>query len=173
MQMNANRIKKTEVVDKVSSLSQEYSSVFVVSFEKYNAALMEDFRLQLHNASSVLYVAKNSLSKIGLSETAYKSVSVFLKGSVGLVFTNSPVKISKILMSFHSKGNFKYLSLVDGKGNIYDESRFKYFAELPSEEVIKAQLLGLINSVPSRFIKVLKTKNLSLLRILDCKTKTN
>ncbi len=173
MQINANKIKKTEVINRVSALSEQYSSIFVVSFEKYNAALMEQFRLELYKASSVLYVAKNSLSKLGFSNTSYKTVSSYLKGTVGLVFTDNPVKVSKILLSFHDKGNFKYLSLVDKKGTSYNETKFKYFAGLPSEEAIKAQLLSLINSVPSRFVKVLKTKNLSLVRILDCKTKTN
>lgn len=94
--------RKTNYINHLISLCEEYSKILVVQADHVGSRQMQQVRIALRDRGVVL-MGKNTLVKKGLRQQIEKNPKLevlldVLKGNVGLVFTNEdPVEIKKVL----------------------------------------------------------------------------
>ena len=116
--MNDNRKEKSEVICKFAEFYNENEYVFAVRYSGMNAEDMTNFRTALKkNAFGVkMVVAKNTLTSLASKDTKFKEICQDkLSGQVGLIFTNNPVEVAKVINSFLGNTKLEFVYFTDSK----------------------------------------------------------
>ena len=150
-----NRSEKTETVASLNATFNEAAVVVVTRNLGLTVAQSTDLRLKMRDAGATYKVAKNRLAKIALEGTSYGALAELLTGPTALATSSDPVAAAKIAVEF-AKTNDK-LVIRGGAfaGKALDVNGVKQLANIPSKEVLLAQLLGLMQSPISRTARVL------------------
>lgn len=94
--MGGARDKKVEYFAKLRQLLEEYKSIFVVGIENVSSQQMHEIRKVLRDRAVVL-MGKNTMVRRAIRGfladlPEYEKLLPFIKGNVGLVFTNADLK---------------------------------------------------------------------------------
>ena len=141
---------KPEKIEKVKSL-KEYlenaKSVFVTDYSGLNVADITVLRKNLRDNSVKYVVAKNTLMRIAAKEAGYENLVEYLKRPTAVAFTSDdPAVPAKILYdSFKEKEKPVIKAFVLDK-ELFSGTEIRRLADLPSREVLLAQLVSAIES---------------------------
>ncbi len=169
---SAQRLQKQ---DKVSSVKQVYESadyVFLFSYKGSNAKFDVNLRRDIKSTNSTVKIVKNTLNKLALQGTKFADVAPHLQGQLATVFTQDPVGVAKILekaCAEDSKCDFVLYS--NGSSVNAKASDLVALAKVPSLDASRAQLLGLLTTVPSRILSSLQYHTAGVVRAIDAKAK--
>jgi len=139
-------VTRDEKVASVAELHERFSkaSVALVAANLgLTAAQSRALRRTLRAAGGELKVAKHTLSKIAMRETAYANCDGILRGPRGLVFGYAdPVAVAKALVDF-AEANPKLQ--IDGgavEGQVLKAEQVKQFATMPSLSALQARIVS-------------------------------
>jgi large subunit ribosomal protein L10 len=148
--------------DKKEGLIKEYldqlnvsEAVIITSYRGLRVSQVEQLRRKIREAEGSFAIVKNTLVERALKEAGLPVVDEMLTGPVGIGFCHHNVSgVAKAITDF-SKQN-ELLAIKGGLlGNrIIDEAGVRNLANLPSLDVLRAQLLGLINAPASQLAGV-------------------
>src|SRR5690606_1083238 len=98
-------------------------------------------RAQLRQAGVEYHVLKNTMVRRAAHEVGIEGLDGYLEGPTAVAFSADPVAGAKILADFAK--NTKTFTIKAGvvEGKVVDEAGVKALAELPSREVLLAQVL--------------------------------
>lgn len=147
---------KLRTVDELRVKFSTAQSVIFAEYSGLNAFEIGELRRQLRDASSELCVVKNTLARRAAKGTPLESAVAYFRGSSSVVlnYTDSTdpmkvmVKSAKDLEKLNLKGG-----LITGK--VLSAEEVKKVSELPSKEVLIAQLLATMNAPATNFVGVL------------------
>jgi large subunit ribosomal protein L10 len=157
-------LKKEEKRKIVQELKEKLASVrgaYVTEYRGLDVAKISDLRRKLREVGAEYKVIKNTLLKRAAVDVALKDAPDLVAGPTALVlFDNDPVPAAKVIKDY-AKTNDKLVI----KGGYLVEQLLEYsqiiaIADLPSRDVLLAQVLGSINAPISGFVNV----NASILR---------
>jgi large subunit ribosomal protein L10 len=150
-----NRSEKTDAVAALNATFNEAAVVVVTRNLGLTVAQSTDLRLKMRDAGASYKVAKNSLTKIALADTQYKSLSDLLTGPTALATSGDPVAAAKVAVQF-AKTNDR-LEIVGGAmgDTLLDVDGVKALASLPSLDELRAKLIGLIQAPATKVAQVL------------------
>jgi len=166
--------QKSAVVDKLSGTFKNAKIALVSEYRGMTVAETTEVRRKLRAVRGELKVAKNTLIRRAIQDTAYKSLDDKLGGPVGLIISSEdPVEVAKTVISFKDLGDkFKLRGgVVDGAPVTAEE--IQALATLPPKEVVMAQLLGLLNAPATRLVRLLNEPGSALARVIDAIGKKN
>lgn len=154
--MNKNRQLKEA---KVAEIKEKLEKSKAVVLSKYQGLTVEEdtiLRKNLREAGVEYKVYKNTLVTLAAKELGLDSVCEYLEGPVSIAFSYEDVTVGARVLNDFAKDH-KALELKAGivEGEIYDETKIKQLATIPSKEVLIAKLLGSIKSPISSFARVL------------------
>ena len=140
--------KKPQIVDQLAALLSQSKFVIATDYRGLSVAEMSELRHQLRNIGTEYHVVKNNLAKLAATNAGKEELSQLLTGPTALAFGSEDVlqlakalsnyiRISKTTLSI--KGG-----LIDSK--LLDSEQIRRLATLPSIEVLRARLLGLLLS---------------------------
>ncbi len=133
---------KKRVVDEIAERLENAQSVVVVDYCGLTVAEVTDLRAKLRSADVEMKVLKNTMVKIAADKSKIAELSPYLQGPTAWVFSKQdPVSGPKVLLEF-AKGH-KNLEIKAGiiEKRVIKEQDVKALAELPSREVLLAQVL--------------------------------
>ena len=138
--------KKEEILGKIQKKLSKADFVAFVNFHGLNVSLVSDLRKKLKTAGAEYDVVKKTLVKKGLSGISYGGELPKLDGEVAVITSADPLAPSKIIQEFIRKN--KVLSAL---GGVYDNNYvgadvIKMLGNIPSREVLLAQIVNIINS---------------------------
>ncbi len=147
--------KKAAVQEIAEKLRSAVSGV-LVDYRGLTVEQDTNLRRELRNAGVEYKVVKNTLTRFAANETGFEGLEPYLQGPTSLAMTyEDPVAAAKVLVKFAK--DYEALEIkagfVDGKVVNFDE--IKALADLPSREVLIAQVLGGLNAPISGFANVL------------------
>lgn len=145
----------------------ENKGTFVVSYSSLTAGQMDALRQNLKTLGSKVYVSKNRIAKLALTEVDCAELAEGIADQTAFVWTNDDMAaVSKALVKFEK--DFETVSIRGGilDGGILRGPDVKRLADLPSKEVLQAQLLGVIVAPITRLAGALNAKSRELLSIL-------
>jgi len=159
----AREIKRDKVADLVG-LYNESDYVFMVTFDRVNAANMLTFRREMRAAGAQVVVEKNTLQKVALKQLEIDVAAPAFKGQIMSIFTKDPVEVAKLLQK-HASAGFAPIGCTD-KSNLFTAAHVKRFSEVPSLPVLRSMLLSSLVAVHRKSLGVLSGVHGAVARLL-------
>ncbi len=153
--MSANFENKKVVVSEIEAHAKEAKSIVLVDYRGLTVAQANELRNDVRVAGGVYKVYKNRLMKIAFDNLGITFPAADYEGTTAVLFhANDEVAPAKIALDGTKKFN-KHLKLKSGfvNGKYLNTEEITAFANIPSREVLLAQLLGLLTN-PMRSLAV-------------------
>ena len=153
--MSLNRSEKQAVIDEVTGLAAKAQTLVMAEYRGITVADMTRLRSQAREKGVNLSVLKNTLARRAVAGSAFEVVTDQMTGPLIYGFSVDAVAAAKVVADF-AKTNDK-LVIRGGAfgGKTLDVNGVKQLANIPSREVLLAQVCGLLMSPISRTAVVL------------------
>ena len=153
--MSLNRSEKEAVISDVTSLAAQAQTLVLAEYRGITVADMTKLRNTARSQGVTLSVLKNTLARRAVAGSAFEVLGDQMTGPLIYGFSVDAVAAAKVVADF-AKTNDK-LVIRGGAfgGKTLDVNGVKQLANIPSKEVLLAQLLGLMQSPISRTARVL------------------
>jgi len=160
-----DRTEKQEFVTSLAAVFAETSMVVVTRNDGMTVAQVTVLRSRMRAAGATFKVAKNRLATLALDGTRFDGIVPMLKGPTALAWAHDPVAVAKVAVEF-AKTNDKLVILGGALGTqTLNADGIKALAELPSLDVLRAQLVGLISTPATRIAGILQAPAAQLARV--------
>jgi large subunit ribosomal protein L10 len=166
--------RKTALVAEITEGLGRASIALVSEYRGMSAGEATEVRRKLRAIRGELRVAKNTLIRRAIKDTAFSQLDRQLGGPVGLILSFAdPVELAKTVTGMRELGEkFKVRGgVLDGKPLTGEE--VQALAALPPREVILAQLLGLLMAPATQVVRLLNEPGSALARLVDAIGKKN
>ncbi|RCW67285.1 50S ribosomal protein L10 [Pseudorhodoferax soli] len=153
--MSLNRSEKEAVITEVTGLAAQAQTLVMAEYRGITVADMTRLRSNARSAGVSLSVLKNTLARRAVAGSAFEVASDQMTGPLIYGFSTDAVAAAKVVSEF-AKTNDK-LVIRGGAfgGKALDVDGVKQLANIPSKEVLLAQICGLLMSPISRTAVVL------------------
>jgi len=165
------RPEKATIVSDLSKELKESSFVLVADYQHMKVDDFSELRKRLAATGAEVHVVKNSFLKRAMEASGLPNGDGKLTGQTAIVTgENDVAPVAKVLKTF--AGEFKKAMLKLGLINraIVPTAEIEALADLPSREVLQAQLLGLLLSPATKLVRLLNEPASSLARLLKAKS---
>lgn len=160
--------EKQQIVADLKERMARAAIAILTDYKGLDVAAVNDLRRKLRAEGVEFQVVKNTLLRCAAEGTEVAALSEFFKGPSAIALSyEDPVAPAKTLTAF-AKEN-KKLELKAGVmgGKLLSVEDLKALSQLPSREVLLGQLLGLLNQVPTSFVRLLAEIPRGLLNVLN------
>jgi large subunit ribosomal protein L10 len=159
------------------NISAEYisrlnSSPFfiVVDYQGLKVGPITELRKRLNKAGAEMHVVKNSIFRIAAKEAGVADLTGTLVGQLAVVTGRQDVSsAAKVLKTFSSEFEKPKLKFGYLNNHRLEGKELLTLADLPSIEVLRAKLLGLLNTPATNLVRLLNTPATQLARVLQAK----
>jgi len=163
------RIEKKQIVSDIQAIIKPAVGYFMVTYKGLTVEEFTELRTKLVAVEGECHVIPNKLFIKAVEGLGYDEISKQeLKGDTAIVSgTGDIVALAKVIKSFakaHPKMKHKF-GVVDGKVCTANEAI--KLADLPSREVLLAQLLGLLEAPASQLVRVLNAVNSGIVNVIN------
>ncbi|MBP2026183.1 50S ribosomal protein L10 [Peptoniphilus stercorisuis] len=138
---------KTQLVDEIKEKIENAESIVLVNYRGLNVEEVTELRSNFREKDVDYKVYKNTMMRRAFNELGITELDELLKGPSAVAFSNddavAAAKVSAEFAKDHEKLEIK-AGIVDGK--VIGVEEVKALAELPSREVLIAQVLGGLNA---------------------------
>lgn len=149
--------QKKQIVQEIKDKIDRAQAVVLVDYRGLNVEEVNELRKKYREAGVEYKVYKNTLMRFAFKDAGLEEFNNYLTGPNAVAFSyDDPVSAAKVTSEFakeHDKLEIK-AGIVDGE--VIDVNRVKELANLPSREVLIAQVLGGLNGPISGFANVLQ-----------------
>ncbi len=167
-----NRLEKQAFVESLASVLSATEMVVVTRNKGLTVAEASDLRRRMRSAGATYRVAKNRLARRALAGTRFTAIEPLLKGPTALAWSPDPVAVAKAAVDF-AKVNERFVVIGGALGiRSLDASGVEALAELPSLDVLRAQLAGLLRMPAQRLASVLSAPAGGLARVFGAYART-
>ena len=142
----------------------------VVEYKGLKVGHMTELRKRLNKAGAEVHVVKNSIFRIAAKESGVADLNGSLAGQMAVMTGQKDISTSaKVVKTFASK--FDKLKIKFGylNNSRLGDTDIMALADLPSIEVLRAKLLGLLNTPATQMVTVLNAPASQLARVLQAK----
>ena len=142
----------------------------VVDYRGLNVGHFSEFRKRLRKVSGEVHVVKNSIFRIAAQEAGVGDIGGALAGQLAVVTGQKDISAAaKIIKSFQAE--FDRLKLKFGylKDQRLETAELLALADLPSLEVLRGKLLGVLQAPATQLVRLLNTPATQLARVLQAK----
>ncbi|HCA41235.1 MAG TPA: 50S ribosomal protein L10 [Aminobacterium sp.] len=149
---------KYDLVDELKEMLNKTEAVFVAEYRGLTVAQITDLRAKVRAADGEMKVAKNTLMKIALREEEMPVPEDIMAGpNVYTMAYSDPVAVAKVFKDFAKDKANKAFILKGGVlgDSILNVAQVEALADLPSKEVLVAQVVRTIAAPLSGLVTVL------------------
>lgn len=164
------RPEKTGIVSDLAEKLNRSPFLLVTDYQRMKVDQFGELRNRLYPAGAEIRVVKNTFLRRAMADSGMPDVAGQLTGQTAVVMGDTDVApIAKILKTFAAE--FKVAGLKVGviDKSVLSTAEVEALAELPSREVLLAQLLGLLLSPATQLVRLLNEPGASLARLLNAK----
>jgi large subunit ribosomal protein L10 len=160
-----DRTEKREFVTELNQALAVTSMIVVTRNGGLTVAEATDLRRKMRAAGATFKIAKNRLTNLALEGTPFDSLRPLLKGPIALAWSTDPVAVAKAAVEF-AKTNDKFVLVGGALGTqTLNVDGVRALAELPSLEVLRGRLLGMIQTPATRIAGILQAPAGQLARV--------
>ncbi len=161
--------RKVQIVEELTELLSKYRYVLATDYRGLTVSQMAELRQQLRGVDTEYHVVKNNLVRFAAERSGNEELTSLLVGPMALAFSsNDPAKTAKAVIDY-ARATKIPLSIKGGllDGRLLSAEQMTKLATLPSADVLRAQLLGTIQSPLYRLQNVLNANIQSLYCLLN------
>ncbi len=164
-----NKSEKEQIVAEIQEMVSKAQGMFFTDFAGINVEDITKLRSEFRKSGIEYRVVKNTLAKIALKNvTGYDSVQDKLVGPTGIAFAYEDAAApAKIIQKFKEKNDKFAVKVCVVEKQVYDGSKLKELAALPSRPEIVASILGSINAPVSGIVGSINAVIRDVVGVLD------
>jgi large subunit ribosomal protein L10 len=154
------KAEKTLLIDDLLRRVNASPFLLVVDYTGLTVDKFAELRKRLTGAGAEIHVFKNNLVKKAAEKAGYPGdFSAFLTGQSAFVTgTKEIFAAAKIMKNFAAEFEKPVMKVGVLDGKLLDVATIKALADLPSREILYAQLLGVLQAPGSALARALKAK---------------
>jgi len=163
------REKKGQIVDELAANLSRSAMVVITNYQGATAKQMNDLRRSLADSRVEYHVVKNTLLRFALEKAGKTAISSLIEGPIALAFGYDDVLTPVKALNQHIKSAGLPLKLSGGMlgERVLGASEIMELANLPSQEVLIAKLIGQMQAPLLNLNNVLNAPLHGLLFILQ------
>lgn len=165
--MPLTKEKKEELVAEYTELLQNSRALLVTDYRGLNTSMITELRRKVADANATFMVIKNRLFRLAMQNVGLDIPEDFLDGPVaaGFVYGDVP-PVAKALTEFAKDSEILIV-----RGGLMDEgfltpAEVQALADLPPLDVIRAQLLGLMDAPAANIAGVMASSVRQVVNVL-------
>lgn len=164
-------LEKEYLVKEADSHLAKSNYVFLADFARTTVDETAALRQKLAQHGAEFHVVKNRILKVAAQARELPDMDEVLHGPTAIITGGeSPSEVAKVLIEFHKSNNEKCaikLGVIDAEA--MSPADVKVLSQLPSKDVLRAQLLGLFNKPAENFVRVISAAPRDFLSVLQAK----
>jgi large subunit ribosomal protein L10 len=151
-----NKTERQETVESLSAMLKDAPHVYVTDFSGMSVLRMTEFRRRLRAAGVSYVVVKNTLAQRALAANGITGLDEHLAGPTGLVLTKDALAAAKVIGDFAREFERPAVKAGMVDGQAVSPAHVKRLGQIPSREVLLAQLAGSFNGLLYSFVGALE-----------------
>jgi large subunit ribosomal protein L10 len=143
--------RRGELVKEYSDLLKKSEALVITSYSGLQVKGIDQLRRKVREASGEFHVVKNTLAAIAIKDAGLPVPEDLLAGSsaIGFAFSDVP-GVAKAISDFAKDSEFVKVKGGVMGNKVLDSKQISALASLPPLPVVRAQLLGLLNTPATR-----------------------
>ena len=167
------REEKETYVEELRQSLLDAQIIVRTRFTGVNAGEMTELRSKVRHTGARYQVVKNNMLKLAVAGTHLESLVEDLKGPIALAYASEDVVgVAKALSEVAKDLEVFQVEAGVLSGKAIEASSVEALAKLPSKDALRAQLLGLLESVPRTLLGVLQAPSRDMLGVLNARKDT-
>jgi large subunit ribosomal protein L10 len=164
------RPEKANIVSELSEALKRSTFVLVTDYRGMKVSSFSELRSRLTPTHAEVHVVKNSFLKLAMADSGFPEVADRLAGQTAVVTGEADVApVAKIFKSFATEFKLAALKVGFVDRAVLSTAELETLAELPTREILQAQLLGLLLSPATRLVRLFNEPASALARLLNAK----
>jgi len=167
-----NRSEKEQVVENLRAKLEKAKVAIVAHPHKLDVATVTELRKNFREHGADYRVVKNTLARRAVQGTSAENLADLFKGQTALIVGyEDPVSPAKVLFDFvEKKSELMSVEAASLDGKLLDSSEIEKLSKLPTLDVLRATLLGMINRPAQMLATVIAQPATSLTRVVKAKS---
>ncbi len=158
---------KVEAVQELRARLGDARTAVLTEYRGLTVQQLSELRRQLRAAAAEYRVVKNRLARLALAGSPLEALRQHLTGPTGVVIARrDPVAVAKALTGFARTNPALTLKAGVIEGQLVDAQGLRAVAELPSRDVLRAQLVGALRGPLAQLVGVLAGPHRELVYLL-------
>jgi large subunit ribosomal protein L10 len=165
-----NRDEKKEAIGQLHEKFARAKTAIITGYSGITVEQVTELRSQLRKAKVEYRVVKNTLARKASEGTGLEPLKDHFVGPVGIALSYDDVVAPAKVLSDFSKTQDKLqlkVGVLDGK--LLKPADIKALASLPSLDVLRGKIIGLLQAPASRMVGVLAAPGGQLARVMKAK----
>ena len=165
----ARKEQKVEQVDVLTEKLKKAKVAVLTDYRGLTVSQMQELRGKLRTGNVEYRVVKNTLARRAADAAGYKALESELKGPIAIAFGYEDLSLPPRLINEFVRTTRLKLEVVGGlvEGRVFNRDQVKQLADLPSREVLLAQLLGTLQSPVGQLVGIMQTPLQQLMGVLE------
>jgi large subunit ribosomal protein L10 len=152
------RKEKQLLFDEIEQNVSSAQGIIVTKYAQINPELSWSFRQELQKTGANFEVVKKRIFHKVSNEQKIDIPLEQMEGHIGIIYAGKDtIETTKAVFNF-SKDNNNILEVVAGyfDQTVYGPSEMETISKMPSENEIKSQIIGLLETVPSQIVTIIQ-----------------
>jgi large subunit ribosomal protein L10 len=164
------RPEKASIVSELSEALKRSPFVLVTDYRGMKVADFSELRNRLAPAGAEVHVVKNNFLKLAMADSGFAEAGDQFAGQTAVVTGEADVApVAKIFKTFATEFKLAALRVGFVDRAVLSTAQLETLAELPTREILQAQLLGLLLSPATRLVSLFNQPAAALARLLSAK----
>lgn len=170
--MAISKARKDELMASYLELLDKSQGVFLAEYTGMSVKRLEALRAELRKANGVFHITKNTLLSHALEKTGRPVPIELLTGQMaaGFALGDAPT-LAKTLLEYARKEELLKLRGAIIENRILTAEQVDTLSKLPSLDVLRAQIIGLINAPAQGLVSALTNGVRQVVNVLDAYAK--
>jgi large subunit ribosomal protein L10 len=167
------RQEKQLLLDEIKGKIDGSTALVLTRYSKLTPNAADGFRRSISNAGGAYAVVRKRVLMKAAEKGGISLDPEMLKGNIGVMFAyEDPLKPTKALFQFadQNKDSFEILA-GHFEGKLCSAADVKAISELPTQDAMRAQFLGLLEAPMSQTLAVMEALLTSIMYCLENKSK--
>lgn len=163
------REQKVELVSEIGEKLKMAKVTVLTRYQGFTVAQTNQLRRELRSVGGECKVAKNTLAKRAFEGTAYHATERWLAGQTALVMGyEDPIAVTRIVAKWAESESEKF-SIKGGvfEGEVLEPSAVVALSKIPSKDVLRAQLLGVLQAPAQKLVRLLAEPGSQFARLMN------
>lgn len=164
------RPEKANIIEDLRAKLNASPFLIVTDYTGLKVDQFSELRKRLGESGAECRVVKNTMLRIAAKEVGLPDFAASLEGQTAIVLGESDVcGAAKVLKAFAAEFEKPVVKTGVLDNALLSVDQIKALADLPSLDVLRAQLLALLQTPATRLVRVLNEPGASLARVLQAK----
>jgi len=165
----ARKEQKVEQVDVLTEKLKKAKVAVLTDYRGLTVSQMQELRARLRTGNVEYRVVKNTLARRAADAAGYKALESELKGPIAIAFGYEDLSLPPRLINEFVRTTRLKLEVVGGlvEGRVFNRDQVRQLADLPSRDVLLAQLLGTLQSPVGQLVGIMQTPLQQLMGVLE------